>query len=218
MAFGNASSSHTPSNPSGLRQSFTLSSSSSSSSPRNTQTASRSPPDSPQPSPRTRPTVLSGNDDVADDVHLSRAGPSEPRPFVQLGSTGPPSETTALLQDVLDDRRCSHSGPCNHGTFSPRPASPDESGDSTDTGFDDSAVDGPSTPMPILDGLISTITGSRNSRSWRRSLARKVRSKKMSTSSVLAERHGLTDTSSMWVPPFLLLSCLLLLRPFTLSF
>lgn len=180
-----SSNSHTPAGASGLRPSFSIDAVSS---------ASRDglgPPrgGSPQPSPRTRPATHFGNGgssfDVGEDLHLPQAGPSDA-----------PTETTALLQDVLSDRHCSHAGSCNHGTFSPRPTSPAPTDGSSDTGVD-SAGDGPSASIPIIDGLISTITGSRNSSTWRRSLARKVRSKKMSTSSVLAERHGLTDTGSM---------------------
>jgi hypothetical protein len=175
----------TPPGGSGLRPSFSIDAASA---------ASRDglgPPraNSPQTSPRTRPTTYFGNNgssyEVGEDLSLSHAGPS-----------GAPTETTALLQDVLSDRPCSHAGSCNHGTFSPRPSSPAPSDSGSDTGVD-SAGDGPSASIPIIDGLISTVTGSRNSSTWRRSLARKVRSKKMSTSSILAERHGLTDTGSM---------------------
>lgn len=177
----------TPSGGGGLRPSFSIDAASSSS------RGGLGPPRaaSPQPSPRTRPAAHFANgcsnydDDVDEDLGLHQAGPSDA-----------PTETTALLQDVLSDRHCSHSGSCNHGTFSPRPASPAPSDESSDTGFD-SPAESSNTSIPIIDGLISTITGSRNSGTWRRSLARKVRSKKMSTSSVLAERHGLTDTGSM---------------------
>ncbi|CAK7212120.1 hypothetical protein SCUCBS95973_001334 [Sporothrix curviconia] len=170
----------------GLRPSFSIDAASS---------ASRdglAPPraSSPQPSPRTRPALRFGDGvggfDVTEDLSLPEAGPSDV-----------PNETAALLRTALGDRQFSHSGPCNHGTFSPRPTSPTSSEDSSDTGVD--AGDGSSEPMPIIDGLISTITGSRNSGTWRRSLAKKVRSKKMSTSSILAERHGLTDTGSMYL-------------------
>lgn len=174
----------TPSGGSGLRQSFSITTAPSASSdglapPR---------PGSPQPSPRSRPTTElgsgSGNYEVAENLNLAEAGPSDG-----------PTETTALLQSVLSDRRCSRSDPCSHGTFSPRLTSPAPSDRSSDTGVD--SGDGRGEPMPIIDGLISTITGSHNGSTWRRSLARKVRSKKMSTSSALAERHGVTDTGSM---------------------
>ena len=148
---------------------------------------------SPQPSPRTRPVrhaadASGGSNDVG-GLDLPEAGPSDS-----------PSETTALLQKALSNTSCNHAGPCTHGTFSPRPSSPSPSDRSygTDIG---SSGDGSARPMPIpiLDGLITSITGSRDSGNWRRSLAKKVRSKKMSTSSVLAERHGLTDTGSMYL-------------------
>lgn len=165
---------------SNLRPSFSLSSPSS---------ASRdglAPPrtDSPQPSPRSRPAHNAADD--VDDLDLPEAGPSDP------------SETTALLQKALSNTSCNHTGACNHGTFSPRPTSPSPSDRSYGTEVG-SAGDGSAPPIPILDGLITTITGSRDSGNWRRSLAKKVRSKKMSTSSVLAERHGLTDTGSMYL-------------------
>ncbi|KJR84910.1 uncharacterized protein SPSK_08552 [Sporothrix schenckii 1099-18] len=184
-----SSDSLTSSGGSSLRPSFALDAASSSSRDK------LDPPreSSPQPSPRTRPTTQFRNDagyssyNVDEELRLSQAGPS-----------AAPSESTALLQDVLNDRHCSHAGSCNHGTFSPRPASPALADDNSDTGID-SARDGPSGSIPIIDGLISTITGSRNSSTWRRRLVRNVRSKKMSSSSALAERHGLTDTGSMYL-------------------
>ncbi len=181
------SSSQTPPNGGGLHPSFSLNPPSS---------ASRdglAPPraGSLQASPRTRPTIHfstgngGGSNDIIEDMSLPAAGPSEY-----------PTETTALLESVLGDRRCSQGGRCVHGTFSPRTTSPEPSDGSSDTGVN-LLGDGPSAPAPMLDGLVSALTGSQDSRNWRHSLAKKVRSKKMSTTSVLAERHGLTDTGSM---------------------
>ncbi|CAK7265706.1 hypothetical protein SEPCBS57363_001713 [Sporothrix epigloea] len=137
--------------------------------------------------PQDGPTIDATEDSkLIKDLGNSGAGPSEGR-----------METTALLGNVLSDRQCSHSGLCNHGTFSPRPTSPVLSDGSSDTGVE--SGDGPNDQTSIIDGLIPTSTGSRSSEAWRRSLARKVRSKKMKLSSVLAERHGLTDTGSMYL-------------------
>jgi hypothetical protein len=47
---------------------------------------------------------------------------------------------------------------------------------------------------PIIDGLMNTLSGKKN---WRNRWARRIKSKKMSTSSALAERHGIKDNALM---------------------
>lgn len=209
MAGSSARNAHAPVNPSGLRQSFTLGSPSP---PRETLAPQRSPSTSPQPSPHTRPAVRFDNS-TGDDLDLSRAGPSEQDPLLQ--PTAALSERTSLLRNVLNDGQCVHPGLCNHGTFSPRPCSPAASMGSSGSGFDSTAGSS-NQPMPILDGLINSLDGSRDSAGWRRSLVQIVRSKKMSSSNELAERHGLSDTGLMCVPsptPLLLSSALVHNRP-----
>ena len=48
--------------------------------------------------------------------------------------------------------------------------------------------------VPIIDGLMNKISGKKN---WRRRWVQKIKSKKMSTSSALAQRHGIQDDAFM---------------------
>lgn len=151
---------HTPAHPSGLRQTYTASSSSSVS-------------------------------DTAGQASSTRrdAGPSNRH------GAGPSrqhaTESTSLLGATLDFREEAHEGPCNHGTFSPRPASPSGSlpGDWLSPSESETEAS-----VPGIDGTVSE--GSRR-RSWKRRWASKMRSKKMSTSSALAEQHGVKDSALM---------------------
>jgi hypothetical protein len=170
---------YAPANPSGLRQAYTLGQSPSDASLPRDDDDQTSPNTSPQPTPRIRL-----NDVSVDD--LSLAGPSLPAQH-----NGGPSETTGLLSRVLDFREHAHEGPCNHGTFSPRPGSPVNA-------TDDEAR--PTSPDSIafwrpLDGIIN---GAQNDKDWKRRWASRLRSKKMSTSSALLERHGVKDTVYMY--------------------
>ncbi|KAK0622065.1 sulfate transporter family-domain-containing protein [Bombardia bombarda] len=171
---------HAPANPSNLRQSFTISPSSSYE-PSSAAAAASGRRDSPPLSPTSPP--------VDDAI--------------------PPSESTALLQ-TLDLREHVHDGPCNHGTFSPRPASPSGSytfGTSYRDHADDASSSETSSSAPhSMDGAESTSHSSTNkhrSKSWKNKLASRMRSKKMSTSSVLAERHGIKDTTVMYLSYYL---------------
>jgi hypothetical protein len=94
-----------------------------------------------------------------------------------------------LLGEVLDLREHAHEGPCTHGTFSPRPTSPS------------SILTDPLSPTESeaeasIDGVLSGRSHRRQG-SWKRQLASKMRSKKMSTSRELAERHGIKDSALM---------------------
>lgn len=157
-----ARSDHAPAQPSSLRQSYT--------------TRSDSPPVSPGFSPR-----LENDETVAG---LSLAGPSEPHRAAR-------TEATPLLRGVVDLREHAHDGPCNHGTFSPRPLSP-----TSDRSYSPSLTDTDSDlgNVPIIDGLMNKISGKKN---WRRRWVHRIKSKKMSTSSALAERHGIKDDALM---------------------
>ncbi len=154
---------HIPAQPSSLRKSYT--------------SRSDSPPLSPGSSPRQE------NDESV--AGLSLAGPSEPH-------RTPGTETTPLLRGLVDLREHAHDGPCNHGTFSPRPLSP-----TSDRSYTPSITDTESDVgnMPIIDGLMNKISGKRN---WRRTWVQRIKSKKMSTSSALAERHGIKDDALMY--------------------
>ncbi len=169
---------HAPANPSGLRQSYTADWPG--------DIHGSSPSDSKD---RSDPDVRA--DDGSTET-IAEAGPSRSGLFSASPAT--PTESTALLRGVLDARECSHEGLCSHGTFSPRPSSPAASIQSSETGQDSGS--GSENALPIIDGIISTLTGQRDT-SWRRKWARNLRSRKMSTSSALAERHGFKDTGMM---------------------
>ncbi|KAI0394132.1 sulfate transporter 4.1 [Xylariaceae sp. FL0594] len=101
-------------------------------------------------------------------------------------ATGPNhqnTETTSLLTHEQ-----AHDGPCNHGTFSPRAMSPPlrdiQPGCEADSLLG-SEGSGGSSETPLFGGR------------WRRVLSNKFKSKKMATSSALAERHGFED--SWWM-------------------
>ena len=182
--------SHAPATPSGLRQSYTPRDSEGRAAGGSGSGSGSSAPPSPDASPEVRPRL--GVDGVdADDA--PQAGPSV---SASASARRPPTETTALLKGLLEERECSHEGQCNHGTFSPRPGSPVASVRSSETDRD-SAEDSDA-GLPLIDSLITTVTGSKNV-SWRRRWARNMRSKKMSRSSQLAERHGVKDTGFMSV-------------------
>ncbi|KAK4151704.1 sulfate transporter family-domain-containing protein [Chaetomidium leptoderma] len=161
---------HAPAHPSGLRQTYTASSSS-------------SVDEGPAPGPAS-----SARDD-ATSAHRRVAGPSRQRS----------TESTALLGATLNLREEAHEGPCDHGTFSPRPTSPTSSlqGDSLSPSESEAE-----TSLPGLDGVLSD-DSSRRRRSWKRRWAAKMRSKKMSTSSALAEQHGVKDSTLMYLSYYL---------------
>jgi hypothetical protein len=91
---------------------------------------------------------------------------------------------------VLDFREHVHEGPCNHGTFSPRPTSPTSS-------LHDSISPSESEAEASLPGIDGVLSEASRRRSWKKRWAAKLRSKKMSTSSALAERHGVKDSVLM---------------------
>ncbi|KAK3323122.1 ADP-ribosylglycohydrolase-domain-containing protein [Cercophora scortea] len=174
---------HAPANPSGLRKSYTPFYGSSPD--RNSDRR-----DSEQISPTSPPVNLS-NEPIS---YLSIAGPSIRG---QSTSAAPPTESTALLGDGLEFGEHAHEGPCNHGTFSPRPMSP--AGSIPSESHTDSESEA---TMPLMDGVI-TQDARKKSKSWKGQLASKMRSKKMSTSSALAERHGVEDSGLMYLSYYL---------------
>jgi hypothetical protein len=175
---------HAPAHPSGLRQAYTLGQSPSNGSLALDDDDQTSPNTSPQPTPR-----IHLNDESVDD--LSLAGPSLP-----THQHDGPSETTGLLRGVLDFREHAHEGPCNHGTFSPRPGSPVNAldADMRPTSPDSIAS------WNLVDGMIA---GNSSNKDWKRRWAARLRSKKMSTSSALLERHGVQDTVYMSAGPLI---------------
>ncbi|KAH6857174.1 sulfate transporter family-domain-containing protein [Chaetomium sp. MPI-CAGE-AT-0009] len=157
---------HAPAHPSGLRQTYTASSSSS-----------------------LNDTAGHASSERRDARPAARhaAGPSRQHP----------TESTSLLTGTLDLREEAHEGPCNHGTFSPRPTSPSGSLPADWLSPSESETEA---PIPGIDGVISE--GSRR-RSWKKRWASKMRSKKMSTSSALAEQHGVKDSGLMYLSYYL---------------
>ena len=107
------------------------------------------------------------------------------------------TETTALLRKPFEFIASSpHAGPCNHGTFSPRLESRAESvGSGSDYGFGgaprprENEEEGESS-KGMFGSFLENI-GMKNGTETSR--------KKMSTTNWLAERHGITNTTSMYV-------------------
>lgn len=184
-----ASHDHAPTQPSGLRQSHTA--------------ASYESLDDSHPhrddSPPLSPCSPRAHDDDERIPGLSIAGPSRPA----QPSREPPTERTSLLasvgaeyRDHSADGACNHGVLCNHGTFSPRPMSP------TDGAADQHAMSGSESDgsLPAIDASLSPEEARKKRKSWKKQLASRMKSKKMSTSSALAERHGVRDSAFMFVP------------------
>ncbi|KAI0466040.1 putative sulfate transporter [Xylaria cf. heliscus] len=115
------------------------------------------------------------------------------------------TETTSLL---LHHHERAHDGPCNHGTFSPRATSPPpryvriESERASLLGSDGSAtLDDTPSPSPR--------------RGWRRAITNMMKSKKMASSSALAERHGVEHSWSMYLSYYI--PCLIWMRQYRWS-
>ena len=184
-----STSGHAPSTPSGLRQTFTLTSPVAS--PETLVNDTPDSPDSLDRSPKSSPVRTHINDPSSmSDLSLDLAGPS-----ARNHSSAAPTESTSLLRGVVDMREHVHDGPCNHGTFSPRPSSPTQSVDGTDGARSPSPGASSESSLPTINGVLAAVTGNRHD--WKRKWASRIKSKKMSTSSALAERHGLKDSTIM---------------------
>lgn len=181
--YSSVSHDHAPVHPSGLRQSHTAASYSSLADAGEVAARQDSPPLSPMsPPPQTNDRDIPG---------LSLAGPSRQQSQHQHHD-GASEHTPLLGSELLDLRETAHEGPCNHGTFSPRPMSPTDSLGADPQFLSGSESDG---SLPALDAVMSG--ASRKRRSWKKQLTSRMKSKKMSTSSVLAKRHGLEDSTLM---------------------
>ncbi|KAI0164577.1 sulfate transporter 4.1 [Xylariaceae sp. FL1272] len=109
-------------------------------------------------------------------------------------------ETTSLLPEHA------HDGPCNHGTFSPRATTPplrDLPNESERDSMLDSEGSLFSSETPLLKGA------------WRKTFSNKMKSKKMATSSALAERHGFEDSWLMYLSYYI--PCLTWMRQYKWS-
>ncbi|KAL8297643.1 hypothetical protein RB597_007276 [Gaeumannomyces tritici] len=166
---------HAPANPSGLRQSYTRPLSSSSS----------------NASGAALNAAVAGDgddDDKADDAVLAKrqdAGPGEHRPVGKRA----PTENTGLLRGEQV-----HEGPCNHGTFSPRPSSPTTSILSSVPSITPSE-----SSVLLQDGVTVPAAGAAGDPNWRRNWAKRIRSRKMANSTALAEQHGIKDSTLMYL-------------------
>jgi hypothetical protein len=173
--FTSTSHDHAPTHPSGLRQSHSAASYTSLPDAAVEDNGRDSPPLSPRsPPPASNEINIPG---------FSLAGPSRQ------------AETATETTSLLGYREHAHDGPCNHGTFSPRPMSP------TDSFAADSHVNSGSESdgsLPAVDGVLSSEPRKKR-KSWKK-LASQMKSKKMSTSRVLAKRHGFQDSTLMCVP------------------
>jgi hypothetical protein len=178
---------HAPINPSGLREAHTFGS------PEDVRNFERPhPPSSSEPSPNTYPTHLDTDPGADDDAVDGRT-----HGFSGLGSRAV-EETTALLMKPFEFvTGHPHTGPCNHGTFSPRLESRAGSMRSGLGGFGGSpAAHGESSVAETNQSMFSNLlenVGLKNGTGGGK--------KKMSTTNYLAERHGITNTTSMYVPP-----------------
>ncbi|KAB8297943.1 hypothetical protein EYC80_001725 [Monilinia laxa] len=186
---GQSISQFTPTHPSGLRESYTLASS-----PETTRhfagdaTDNRTDENSKndnEPSsshaPSTCPDTSAGTDDDLDGHAHETSG---------FGSKIT-DETTALLRKPLElIGNDVHPGPCNHGTFSPRL----ESRSVSMRSFGGSA---PVSPNASGEGSGGVIGGLLRALGMRNESAAKP--KRMSTTSWLAEQHGITNTTAMYI-------------------
>lgn len=176
---------HAPNTPSGLRASVTLARSPEDRLDQHgTTTGRRTAPSSTEPSPNTYPTHLETDPD-ADEHSLD----GQPHGASDFGSKVA-SETTALLRKPFEFvvGTPAHTGPCNHGTFSPRLESRADSVRSGHSGYGF----GGSPPRRTgsgegSGGIFGNMFGPGRA------------SKKMSTTSYLAERHGIKNTRTMYV-------------------
>ncbi|KAF4976597.1 hypothetical protein FZEAL_6757 [Fusarium zealandicum] len=192
----NSSTDHRPSQPSALRQALN---------------AQRSGEDS------SRPRSNDGGSSPTSGHFASP--PASPGPATRASIDNIfASESTPLMQSSdspLNRRRGSihpaHPGVCSHGTFSPRPTSPTMTMRSIDE--DGSETAGSGTHIPALDNAITTIVGHED---WKRWLSRRMRTKKMGHSSVLAEQAGFEDTSLMYVAYYV--PCLKWMSQYKLSY
>jgi hypothetical protein len=140
-----------------------------------------------EPSPTTLPTHI--EEEPGADFGLE-SGTRDDGTFASRAAT----ETTALLRKPFEFvTHAPHAGPCNHGTFSPGLTSSADSIKSGRSGVDFGE-------LPRRDGRPGSAEGSRSLLgSVLENIGVKNGSgkKKMSTTSFLAERHGIKNTTTM---------------------
>ena len=172
---------HAPITPSALRETQTLSGS-----PEEPRSPHGHVPDTAPSHPessRTRPALVDTDHGTNGDAGIEH---SQGSIAAQRTAAG---ERTSLLRrpfEIVNDP--AHAGPCNHGTFSPRIESSESSvlghGESSSANY---SGDGEDSPSSFLSQLLSKVR------------INAKRKKKISTTSRLAEAHGITNTTSMYV-------------------
>lgn len=190
-----ASQSHAPLQPSGLREAHTLVASPDEVENDDTTKALESQESSVHPSPNTRATQ--SNEESGDESLIGR---------LNLGDlpSRATNETTALLRKPIElIKPYAHDGSSDHGTFSPRVESRPQSvrsgtssygigypfrGHAREGSGDSAAVGGTRPERPLLGRLFTKSSPLGSTRSHK---------KKMSTTSYLAEVHGITNTTTM---------------------
>ncbi|KAI8717439.1 STAS domain-containing protein [Fusarium sp. LHS14.1] len=185
----NSHTDHRPAQPSALRQALSAQNRSDSDNGSGSSAPMASPPASPGPT--------SG-------APISEIFASESTPLIQGNNTTSTNHRRSSIHPA-------HPGVCSHGTFSPRPSSPAMTMQSTDE--DGSDTGGSGTHIPVLDSAITTIVGHDD---WKRWLKKRMRTKKMGHSSVLAEQAGFEDTAFMYLAYYV--PCLNWMRQYKLSY
>ncbi|RSL76824.1 hypothetical protein CEP51_009614 [Fusarium floridanum] len=185
----NSHTDHRPAQPSALRQALSAQNRSDSDNGTGSSAPMASPPASPGPT--------SG-------AAISEIFASESTPLMQGNNTTSTNHRRSSVHPA-------HPGLCSHGTFSPRPSSPAMTMQSTDE--DGSDTGGSGTHIPVLDSAITTIVGHDD---WKRWLKKRMRTKKMGHSSVLAEQAGFEDTAFMYLAYYV--PCLNWMRQYKLSY
>jgi len=179
---------HAPQVPSSLREAHIVGSPEDIRDSRGPDTAASSSDTSPNTYPTHPNTGPVPDDDEDTEERSHRAGAS--------GSIGA-SETTALLKRPFEFVSSSpHAGPCNHGTFSPRLESRP---DSVRSGLSGHGFGGspPRSAREAGGSRASTFSGFFENVGLKNGSGSSK--KKMSTTSYLAERHGITNTTTMYV-------------------
>ncbi|KAI1109859.1 putative sulfate transporter [Nemania sp. NC0429] len=106
-----------------------------------------------------------------------------------------------------------HEGPCNHGTFSPRAASPPSHAPHLESERTSLLGSIGSDGSTILSHTSQTPPPPRAP--WRKTISNMMKSKKMATSSVLAEQHGIEASWFMYLSYYI--PCLIWMRQYNWS-
>ncbi|KAH9889696.1 sulfate transporter family-domain-containing protein [Xylariomycetidae sp. FL2044] len=119
-------------------------------------------------------------------------------------SSSSSNEHTSLLHPESPE---AHEGPRDHGTFSPRATSPPQASD-RNPGSEAASTADSETYVPSIESQL--LKGN-----WRKTFSNHLRSKRMATTSALAEQHGFKD--SWWMYASYYIPCLIWMRQYRLS-